>query len=54
MAPDHPFRKMENVLVTPHVGYVTAENYRQIYGDTLEDIRGFLDGEVIRAMNTLN
>ena len=54
MAPDHPFRKMDNVLVTPHVGYVTAENYRQIYGDTLEDIRGFLDGEVIRAMNTLN
>jgi phosphoglycerate dehydrogenase-like enzyme len=51
MAPDHPFRKMENVLVTPHVGYVTAENYQQIYSDTLEDIRGFLDGTVIRAMN---
>lgn len=51
MAPDHPFRKMENVLVTPHVGYVRVENYRQIYCDTLEDIRGFLDGTVIRAMN---
>jgi len=50
---DHPFRILENVLVTPHVGYVTEENYRQIYGDVVEDIRGFLNGEVVRPMNTL-
>lgn len=48
---DHPFRTLDNVLVTPHIGYVSEENYRLIYGDTLEDIRAFLDGKVIRAMN---
>lgn len=48
---DHPFRRLENVLLTPHIGYVSEENYRLIYGDVLEDIRGFLDGSVIRAMN---
>ena len=49
---DHPFRRLDNVLITPHIGYVSEENYRLIYGDTLEDIRAFLDGKVIRAMNT--
>lgn len=50
---DHPFRQMDNVLAMPHVGFVTEENYRVFYGDALEDIRGFLDGDVIRAMNEL-
>lgn len=50
---DHPFRRMENVLVMPHVGFVTEENYRVFYGDALEDIRAFLDGRIIRAMNEL-
>jgi phosphoglycerate dehydrogenase-like enzyme len=48
---DHPFRTLDNVLITPHIGYVSEENYRLIYGDTLEDIRAFLDGRVVRAMN---
>jgi len=50
---DHPFRRMDNVLVMPHVGFVTEENFRVFYGDALEDIRAFLDGKVIRAMNEL-
>ena len=51
LALDHPFRRLDNVLVSPHVGYVTRENYAVFYGDALEDIRAFLDGRVIRAMN---
>lgn len=51
LALDHPFRRLKNVLVSPHVGYVTEQNYRVFYGDAVEDIRAFLDGEVIRAMN---
>jgi phosphoglycerate dehydrogenase-like enzyme len=30
---DHPFRKLHNVLATPHIGYVTDDLYRIFYGD---------------------
>jgi len=39
---DHPFRKLDNVVLTPHLGYVTAENYRRFYGDMVEDIAAWL------------
>jgi phosphoglycerate dehydrogenase-like enzyme len=41
---------MENVVLTPHLGYVTAENYRVFYGDAVEDIRAFLAGNPIRVI----
>ena len=47
---DHPFRKMDNIVITPHLGYVTAENYRQFYGHMVEDIRAFLDGKPVRVI----
>ena len=28
---DHPFRKMDNVVLTPHLGYVSEQNYRKLY-----------------------
>jgi phosphoglycerate dehydrogenase-like enzyme len=50
---EHPFRGMDNVLVMPHVGFVTEENFRVFYGDALEDIQAFLDGALLRPMNEL-
>jgi phosphoglycerate dehydrogenase-like enzyme len=50
---DHPLRRMENVVLTPHLGYVTAENYRVFYGDAVEDIRAFLAGNPIRVLTTV-
>jgi len=47
---DHPFRRLENVLVTPHIGYVTSDNYRIFYGDALENILAFLKGDPIRVV----
>jgi phosphoglycerate dehydrogenase-like enzyme len=47
---DHPLRSLDNVVLTPHLGYVTAENYRQCYGDAVEDIRAFLAGHPIRTI----
>ncbi len=41
---DHPFRSMDNVLATPHIGYVSEEVYRKFYGDTVAAVRAFLDG----------
>ncbi|MGB7033889.1 MAG: D-2-hydroxyacid dehydrogenase family protein [Xanthobacteraceae bacterium] len=47
---DHPFRKMTNVVITPHLGYVSEQNYHGYFTGVVEDIRGFLDGKPVRAM----
>ncbi len=47
---DHPLRRLENALLTPHLGYVTSENYRLAYGEAVEDIRAFLAGAPIRII----
>jgi phosphoglycerate dehydrogenase-like enzyme len=47
---DHPLRKMDNVVLTPHLGYVSAQNYRAYFADVVGDIRGFLDGKPVRVM----
>lgn len=47
---DHPLRKMDNVALTPHLGYVSEQNYRAYFAGVVEDIRGFLDGKPVRAM----
>jgi phosphoglycerate dehydrogenase-like enzyme len=43
MPPDHPFRKLENVLATPHIGYVTEDLYRTFYGDAATNIAKWLE-----------
>jgi phosphoglycerate dehydrogenase-like enzyme len=48
---DHPFRTLDNVLATPHLGYVTEEAYRGYFGHAVEDIRAYLEGEPIRVLN---
>ena len=47
---DHPFRKMDNVVLTPHLGYVSEENYRTFYSGVVEDIRAWLDGKPVRML----
>jgi phosphoglycerate dehydrogenase-like enzyme len=39
---DHPFRKMENLVATPHIGYVTQDTYRIFYQDTVKAIQEWL------------
>jgi len=50
LAAGHPFRDLDNVVLTPHVGYVSKENYRIFYGDAVEDIMAFLEGSPIRLI----
>ncbi|MFZ0065879.1 MAG: D-2-hydroxyacid dehydrogenase family protein [Pseudolabrys sp.] len=50
LPPEHPFRKMENVVITPHLGYVSEQNYRKYFPDALEDIRAWLDGNPVRVI----
>jgi D-3-phosphoglycerate dehydrogenase len=48
---DHPLRKMDNVTLSPHLGYVNDENLRMFYGDALENIEAWLAGKPIRVIN---
>lgn len=48
---DHPFRTAPRVLLTPHVGYVTRENYRIFYGGIVESLEAWLAGAPIRIIN---
>jgi D-3-phosphoglycerate dehydrogenase len=47
---DHPFRRMDNVVITPHLGYVSEQNYRQYFPDIVEDIRAFIAGSPVRVI----
>ena len=47
---DSPLRKLDNVVITPHLGYVTAENYQRIYREMIEGIEGWLKGEPLRKL----
>jgi D-3-phosphoglycerate dehydrogenase len=47
---EHPLRKLDNVALSPHLGYVTQENFRSSYGGVVEDIRAFLDGKPMRLL----
>jgi phosphoglycerate dehydrogenase-like enzyme len=43
LPPDHPFRKLDNVLATPHIGYVTEDLYRIFYADAAVNISSWLE-----------
>ena len=47
---DHPLRSAPNVILTPHIGYVTEENYRSSYPQIVENTTAFLDGNPVRVI----
>jgi len=49
---DHPFRKLDNVVLTPHLGYVSVQNYRIYYPDIVGNIRNFIDGKPFKEIKT--
>lgn len=46
----HPFRTLPNVLATPHLGYVTERNYRDYFGQAVENIAAWLQGAPQRVL----
>jgi D-3-phosphoglycerate dehydrogenase len=50
LALDHPYRKLDNVVITPHLGYVSQQNYAKYYPDIVDDIRGWIDGKPVRVV----
>jgi len=47
---DHPFRRLDNVVLTPHLGYVSIENYKVYYPDIVANIRAFVDGKPVKVI----
>jgi phosphoglycerate dehydrogenase-like enzyme len=43
LPPSHPFRRLDNVLATPHIGYVSEHLYETFYEDTVSNVRQWLD-----------
>lgn len=48
---DHPLLTLDNVVVTPHLGYVVEESYRAFYEGLVETVSAFLAGKPIRLSN---
>ncbi|MHC8394709.1 D-2-hydroxyacid dehydrogenase family protein [Pseudomonas sp. LB3P93] len=48
---NHPFRTLDNVLATPHIGYVSQQNYHQFFSQMIEDIQAWSAGEPIRLLS---
>ena len=47
---DHPFRKLDNIVLTPHLGYFTAESFRNHYSQMVEGIDAWFKGETLRKL----
>ncbi|WP_327072569.1 D-2-hydroxyacid dehydrogenase family protein [Kitasatospora purpeofusca] len=50
LSADHPMRTAPRLLATPHLGYVSRDNYRRYYGEAVEDIAAFLAGAPVRVL----
>ena len=50
LAPDHPLRSLSDVVLTPHLGYVTEATYETFYLEMVEDIAAFMAGKPIRVL----
>jgi len=47
---DHPLRKLDNVVLTPHLGYATVEGFRNHYAQMVEAIDAWFKGEPVRRL----
>ena len=49
--PAHPLLRLPNVVATPHIGYVTAEEYEQQFSDIFRQITAFASGIPSNVVN---
>jgi D-3-phosphoglycerate dehydrogenase len=47
---NHPFRKLDNVVLTPHLGYVTGDSFRNHYSQMVEGIDAWFKGEPLQRL----
>ncbi len=49
--PDYPLLKMDNVVCTPHLGYVERDGYERIFGVVFDQILAFAAGKPFNVIN---
>lgn len=49
---EHPLRTAPHTLLTPHIGYVSTDNYRVFYGDAVDDVLAYLAGAPVRMLTS--
>jgi phosphoglycerate dehydrogenase-like enzyme len=47
---DSPLRHIDRLTITPHLGYVTIDNMRVLYEDTVEALGAYLKGQPVRLL----
>jgi phosphoglycerate dehydrogenase-like enzyme len=50
LPPDHPILSAPNIVLTPHLGYVTEENFRVYFQGAVEAVQGYLKGSPVRVL----
>jgi phosphoglycerate dehydrogenase-like enzyme len=50
LPPDHPLCSMDNVVLTPHLGYVTGGTYASFFSQIVEDVNAYLAGAPVRVI----
>ena len=48
---NHPLLTMENVVCTPHIGYVTRDEYELQFAEIFDQITAFCEGKPINVVN---
>ena len=48
--PADPLLNLDNVSLTPHLGYATEENFKVYFLDVVEDLLAWLEGKPIRIL----
>jgi D-3-phosphoglycerate dehydrogenase len=49
--PTHPLLQMDNVVCTPHLGYVTREEFELPFSDVFDQIGAYAPGTPINVVN---
>ena len=49
--PRHPLLRMDNVVCTPHIGYVTRDEYELQFADVFDQIVAYAAGAPINVVN---
>jgi 26S proteasome regulatory subunit N2 len=48
---DHDLRKLDNLLLSPHLGYMSDESYKVFYRETVENVLNFIEGRAVRVIS---
>lgn len=51
LSPTDSVRDLDNVILTPHLGYVSRENFEAFYRNALEAVKAWRDGQPVRVLN---